>query len=323
VRSAIPQPHKGIPRLAPKASVQTCAASYSFGFQGQEKDNEIHDVDGSMLAFEYRMHDPRIGRFLSIDPLASKYPFYSPYAFSGNRVIDCVELEGLEPSGVNPTTGVNTTANDTYSEHGQWDTQLIYPTGGPTEPVPSNNAIDRGLRWLGNDANLRGNAPDNYNRVEGKWGGFMYFAPEGGSGSPLKTTKPFWVTMQDGSYQPGSILIGMSAEAPGVPKGKDFDDWDDAFDVDGSKLFKEIAGGTSSSADGFTSDAAKKAVAPVLERFTSTEAKQQAERMVVHINADSSTVVPYAVPNTAHNRKAANKDGFKWMKDFQGPFSTP
>jgi hypothetical protein len=35
---------------------------------------------------------------LSIDPLAAKYPFYSPYAFSGNRVIDMVELEGLEPT---------------------------------------------------------------------------------------------------------------------------------------------------------------------------------------------------------------------------------
>ena len=43
------------------------------------------------------MHDPRVGRFFATDPLEKKYPFYSPYAFSGNRVIDAVELEGLEP----------------------------------------------------------------------------------------------------------------------------------------------------------------------------------------------------------------------------------
>ncbi len=43
------------------------------------------------------MHDPRIGRFFAVDPLTGKYPFYSPYAFSGNRVIDAIELEGLEP----------------------------------------------------------------------------------------------------------------------------------------------------------------------------------------------------------------------------------
>jgi hypothetical protein len=42
------------------------------------------------------MHDPRVGRFLSLDPLAPQYPHNSPYAFSENRVIDGVELEGLE-----------------------------------------------------------------------------------------------------------------------------------------------------------------------------------------------------------------------------------
>ncbi len=42
------------------------------------------------------MHDPRIGRFFAIDPLAAKYPHNSVYAFSENRVIDGVELEGLE-----------------------------------------------------------------------------------------------------------------------------------------------------------------------------------------------------------------------------------
>jgi hypothetical protein len=42
------------------------------------------------------MHDPRVGRFFAVDPLAAKYPYNSPYAFSENRVIDGIELEGLE-----------------------------------------------------------------------------------------------------------------------------------------------------------------------------------------------------------------------------------
>jgi hypothetical protein len=42
------------------------------------------------------MHDPRIGRFFARDPLTQKYPWYSPYQFSGNRVIDATELEGKE-----------------------------------------------------------------------------------------------------------------------------------------------------------------------------------------------------------------------------------
>jgi hypothetical protein len=42
------------------------------------------------------MHDSRVGRFFSRDPLERSYPYNSPYAFSENRVIDMVELEGLE-----------------------------------------------------------------------------------------------------------------------------------------------------------------------------------------------------------------------------------
>ncbi|WP_052259602.1 hypothetical protein [Flavobacterium sp. KMS] len=42
------------------------------------------------------MHDPRIGRFFAIDPLSAKFAWNSPYAFSENRVIDGVELEGKE-----------------------------------------------------------------------------------------------------------------------------------------------------------------------------------------------------------------------------------
>lgn len=47
------------------------------------------------------MHDPRLGRFFAVDPLAAKYPWNSNYAFSENRVLDGVELEGLEfyPAG--------------------------------------------------------------------------------------------------------------------------------------------------------------------------------------------------------------------------------
>jgi RHS repeat-associated protein len=69
---------------------------YRYGFQGQESDDEVKGA-GNSVNYKYRMHDPRIGRFFAVDPLAYKYPYYSPYAFSGNRVIDAVEEEGLQP----------------------------------------------------------------------------------------------------------------------------------------------------------------------------------------------------------------------------------
>jgi RHS repeat-associated protein len=73
---------------------------YRYGFQGQEKDNEIKG-SGNSLNYEYRMADTRLGRFFAVDPLAPKYPGNSVYAFSENRVIDGVELEGLEYQPVN------------------------------------------------------------------------------------------------------------------------------------------------------------------------------------------------------------------------------
>lgn len=66
-----------------------------YGFQGQEMDDEFKG-EGNSINYTFRMHDPRLGRFLSIDPLNGDYPWNSTYAFSENRVIDGVDLEGLE-----------------------------------------------------------------------------------------------------------------------------------------------------------------------------------------------------------------------------------
>ena len=63
-------------------------------------DNELKG-EGNSLNYKYRMHDPRIGRFFAVDPLVPKYPWNSPYAFSENRLIDVVELEGLEKFKIN------------------------------------------------------------------------------------------------------------------------------------------------------------------------------------------------------------------------------
>ncbi|RED45628.1 RHS repeat-associated protein [Seonamhaeicola aphaedonensis] len=78
--------------------------SYRYGFQGQEKDDEVKG-EGNSLNYKYRMHDPRVGRFFAVDPLASIYPWNSPYSFSENRVIDGTELEGLEFSISKATDG--------------------------------------------------------------------------------------------------------------------------------------------------------------------------------------------------------------------------
>jgi hypothetical protein len=43
-----------------------------------------------------RIYDQRVARFLSVDPLTGKYPWYTPYQFAGNKAIWAVDLDGLE-----------------------------------------------------------------------------------------------------------------------------------------------------------------------------------------------------------------------------------
>lgn len=53
-----------------------------------------------MYEFKYRIDDPKIGRFWQVDPLADKYTYNSTYAFSENKIINAIELEGLESKDV-------------------------------------------------------------------------------------------------------------------------------------------------------------------------------------------------------------------------------
>jgi RHS repeat-associated protein len=58
--------------------------SYRYGFNGKEKDDEIVG-SGNSYDFGARHYDPRLGRWLSIDPQTAKYPYFSPYvAFANN-----------------------------------------------------------------------------------------------------------------------------------------------------------------------------------------------------------------------------------------------
>jgi RHS repeat-associated protein len=65
----------------------------NYKFQHQE---HIDDLSLDWDSFKWRNHQPEIGRFFNIDPLAAKYVYNSPYAFAENRVISGRELEGLE-----------------------------------------------------------------------------------------------------------------------------------------------------------------------------------------------------------------------------------
>ncbi|WP_081670990.1 LamG-like jellyroll fold domain-containing protein [Sporocytophaga myxococcoides] len=74
-----------------------CAKTYRYGFNGKEKDGEWNS-GGAMYDYGFRIYDPRIAKFFSVDPLTGKYPYYTPYQFAGNKPIFCVDVDGLEDS---------------------------------------------------------------------------------------------------------------------------------------------------------------------------------------------------------------------------------
>ncbi|MFN5983146.1 MAG: RHS repeat-associated core domain-containing protein [Fluviicola sp.] len=68
---------------------------YRYGITGMEKDDEMKG-DGNSYDFGARMLDPRLGRWLTIDPLASKYPYLSTYSFVNNSPLLYIDPNGKE-----------------------------------------------------------------------------------------------------------------------------------------------------------------------------------------------------------------------------------
>ena len=79
---------------------------YRYGFNGKENDNDVKGT-GNQQDYGMRIYDPRLGRFLSVDPLTKAYPWYTPYQFAGNSPILFIDLDGGEPKKGDPNYGQN------------------------------------------------------------------------------------------------------------------------------------------------------------------------------------------------------------------------
>ena len=91
---------------------RTVSGGYRFGFQGSEKDNEFKG-DGNSYTTEFRQLDPRLGRWLSVDPMFAKFPWQSPYVSFDNNPIFFNDPLGMETSG-GPGDGKPILKSDTH-----------------------------------------------------------------------------------------------------------------------------------------------------------------------------------------------------------------
>ena len=87
----------GLPR-GPKNQYAKSYTSFSsrFRFNGKEWDEETGN-----FYYGARYYDPKISVWLSVDPLAHKYPSLSPYTFVANNPIMLVDPDGrqIDPAG--------------------------------------------------------------------------------------------------------------------------------------------------------------------------------------------------------------------------------
>lgn len=70
---------------------------YRFGYQGSEKDPEMKG-DANSYTMEFRQYDPRLGRWLSLDPMMMQFPWMSPYVGFDDNPVFFTDPYGLSPT---------------------------------------------------------------------------------------------------------------------------------------------------------------------------------------------------------------------------------
>ena len=104
---------------SPKNLRQFNLASARVGFNCKEKDDDVKG-NGNSVDFGGRIYDSRLGRWLSVDPAAAKYPDSSPfYAFGNNPIFF------IDPSG--ETLRVGNTRSDRYIKQQIKDLKSLLP----------------------------------------------------------------------------------------------------------------------------------------------------------------------------------------------------
>jgi RHS repeat-associated protein len=84
-----------------------------YKFNAKELDSET-----GLYYYGARYYDPKVGRFISVDPLIEKFPWWSPYQFAGNEIPNAIDLDGLEAVVV--VTGITSSEGKASSHRGKY-----------------------------------------------------------------------------------------------------------------------------------------------------------------------------------------------------------
>jgi RHS repeat-associated protein len=108
--------------------VDGVAGAYRYGFNGKENDNEVKG-EGAQQDYGFRIYDPRLGKFLSVDPLTDDYPELSTYQYASNNPVTYIDLDGLESAARLPDGSI-------FIPGGSDNLGFKYPQGARLIDVP-------------------------------------------------------------------------------------------------------------------------------------------------------------------------------------------
>ncbi len=98
-----------------------------FLFNGKELDKET-----GLNYFSARYQDPKLGIFISVDPLAEKLPHASPYAFCLNNPVNMVDPTGMIPIPL-------------FDKFKQWGWRIDSGFGSRNTGIPGASTFHKGL----------------------------------------------------------------------------------------------------------------------------------------------------------------------------------
>lgn len=136
-------------QLSGRNFVKSGAREYRRGYQGSEEDDEVKG-DGNSYTTEYRFLDPRLGRWLTIDPMTGNFPWQSPYCSMDNNPICLTDIFGLsagpgDPPSAAPTGSGQKSGNweSFKTKDGHYDWAVQGGTANEVEITPTSRAEAR------------------------------------------------------------------------------------------------------------------------------------------------------------------------------------